>query len=179
MSWVDDVLEDWGAWRRGLGDAQGWGGALELDRLLCGARDPNAHSDPVCAEWAATAYGEEAGRRAVDHYVQLCSPELRLTAHLRYVGVWLPVEGDWEYKDRVREIALEGCPRMGMEVYFRDTRLTTAQIAEAMLVAPETVLERLRAVSDRVRRELSSAARNRKRDARSGKKYRAARLNAA
>lgn len=169
MSWVERVLEDWGAWRRAQGDAQGWGGALELDRLfqLCKTRDPGVHSDPVGSEFAATDHGEEAGRRAVDRYVRLCGPEPSLTAQLRYVGIWLPVEGDAGYKDRAKLIALEGCPRrwdMGMEIYYRETCLTAAQIAEAMQTDTGVVLERLKTVRDTVRLELLQDANNRKKD---------------
>lgn len=151
MSWVERVLEDWGAWRRAQGDAQGWGGALELDRLfqLCKLRDPGVHSDPVGSEFAATDHGEEAGRRAVDRYIQLCGPTLSLTARLRYAGVRM-LDGD----------------------KYRDVCLTAAQIGEATQVKPETVLERLRMVRSRVRSELLQDARNRK-------KERAARRNAA
>ena len=155
MSWVERVLEDWGAWRRAAGDAQGWGGAPEMDRLfqLCKTRDPGVHSDPVGAEFAATERGEEAGRRTVDRYIQLCGPILSLTARLRYAGTRHEFEecGVLRYKDVV---------------------WAPLAIAQLMEVKPETVLDRLRMVRGRVRLELLQDAKNRK-------KERAARCKAA
>ena len=155
MSWVERVLEDWGAWRRAAGDAQGWGGAPEMDRLfqLCKTRDPGVHSDPVGAEFAATDRGEEAGRRTVDRYIQLCGPILSLTARLRYVGT----------RERFED---------GAVTRYREVVWAPLAIAVVMAVKPETVLERLRVVRERVRHELLQDAKNRK-------KERAARRNAA
>lgn len=147
MSWVERVLEDWGAWKRAQGDAQGWGGALEFERLfqLCKTRDPGVHSDPVGAEFAATDHGEESGRRTVDRYIQLCGPTLSLTARLRYVGT--------------KELTTE----LGVERY-REVIWAPLAIAQLMAVKPETVLERLRMVRERLRRELLHDAKKRKQE---------------
>lgn len=177
MSWVERVLEDWGAWKRAQGEAQGWGGASEWEPR--GARDPNTHSDPVCAEWAATAYGEEAGRRAVDRFITLSGPTLALTARLRYAGAWLPVERP-EYKDKPRWIVsrgtLEGCGaeiEMAGEVWFTEAHSLTAQeIADWMRCGKQTVYERLERLRDYLRAELLH-------EAKKGKQDRAARRKAA
>ena len=161
MSWVERVLLDWGAWKRALGEAQGWGGASEWERPI-GARDPNTHSDPVCAEWSATAHGEESGRRRVDRYIESTGPTLAMTARLRFAGAWLPTERP-EYKDRSRWIVsrgtLEGCGgaeiEIAGEVWFREEpQLAVTQIALLMDCVQQTVYERLERVREAVRREL-------------------------
>jgi hypothetical protein len=165
MSWVDAILEDWGAWKRAQGEAQGWGGASEWEPV--GSRDPNTHSDPVGAEHSATSHGEETGRRRVDRYIELTGPTLALTARLRFAGAWLPTEHP-EYKDRPRWIVsrgtLEGCGEveveMAGEVWFRESpQLAASHIAVLMGCAAQTVRERLDRVREAVRRELQQDAR--------------------
>lgn len=147
MSWVERVLVDWGAWRRAQGEAQGWGGAVEFDRLfqLCNARDPGVHSDPVGSEFAAADSGEEAGRRAVDRYIALCGPMPCLTATLRYVGT----------REAVEEAGI---------LRYREVTWAPLAIAQVMGVDVDTVLERLRMVRERVRQELMHDAKKRKQE---------------
>lgn len=178
MSWVERVLEEWGAWARAKGDGQGWGGSLDLDRLCelaRGARDPGVHSDPVQAECAATAHDGQGRHQTVDRYVRMCAPLIAVTARLRYVGTVEPVEDEPERRDRMRwgvsRGTLEGCGHftdmtLAGPMWFRETAgLPVTRIAELMGVGKSTVYERLETLHAQIKAELVQAAKDRKKRA--------------
>src|SRR5690349_13987815 len=105
VSWVEDVLRQWGGWYRVKGEAQGWGGAVDFDRLFelgRGTRAPGVHSDPILSEVLATEADQQADMQRVHRHIMQCARTLQLTARLRYAGLWLPVVGDPERGDRLR-----------------------------------------------------------------------------
>lgn len=155
MSWVEDVLRQWGGWYRVKGEAQGWGGAVDFDRLFelgRGTRAPGVHSDPVFSEVLATEADQQADMQRVHRYIMQCARTLQLTARLRYAGLWLPVVGDPERGDRMRGGS-----------YYRDSHgLVVRQIADLMRCPEPTVYDRLSRLRQRIEAELRLDAKIRK-----------------
>lgn len=155
MSWVEDKLHEWGAWYRVKGEAQGWGGAVDFDRLFeLGRikRAPGVHSDPILSEVLATDADQQADMQRLHRYVMQCARPLQLTARLRYAGIWLPVQGDPERGDRLRG-----------GVYYRDSHGLVARQIAALMECPEsTVYDRLVRLRKRIEVELRHDAQIRK-----------------
>lgn len=155
MSWVEDILRQWGGWYRVKGEAQGWGGAVDFDRLFelgRGARAPGVHSDPILAEVLATEADQQADMQRVHRHITQCARTLQLTARLRYAGLWLPVIGEPERGDRLRG-----------GIYYRDSHgLTAGQIAGLMACPESTVYDRLVRLRRRIEAELRYDAKIRK-----------------
>lgn len=176
MSWVEEVLREWGGWLRSKGDGQGWGGSLDLDRLFelaRGQRNAGEHSDPTMAEVAATAADGQSAHQQVNRFVMLCEPILRRTAILRYAGIYEPTDTP-ERTDRARyvvgRIEYGSGPtdfvEVGSLMFFRETAgLPVAQVAEVMRVGRTTVYERLERLHAQIKAELIQTANERKKRA--------------
>lgn len=165
MSWVEDRLREWGAWYRVKGEAQGWGGAVDFDRLFelsRNVRAPGVHSDPILSEVLATEADQQAQMQRVHRHILQCPRTLQLTARLRYAGLWMPVAGEPERGDRLRG-----------GIYYRDVPgLVARQIASLMGCPDSTVYDRLVRLRQRIEAELRL-------DAEIRKNQRATRLRAA
>lgn len=173
MSWVEEVLREWGGWLRSKGDGQGWGGSLDLDRLFelaRGQRNAGEHSDPTMAEIAATAADGQSGHQQVHRFVMLCDAPLRITAALRYAGIYEPTD-DPERRDRQRYVvgrieygdAPTDFVEVGALLFFRETAgLPVARVADLMGVCSDTVYARLDRLHDTIRAELIQEAKTRK-----------------
>lgn len=174
MSWVETVLEEWGTWLRTKGAGQGWGGAVDLDRLFELARaprTPGVHSDPTYAEFASTAHDGQGRMQTVDRYVRQCRPELRIVARLRYAGILEAVDipGPKDHRRYIADsAALEGCGGfvLGLELWMSETHgLSVSRISEAMGAPASTIYDRLSRLHQQIRAELQQDARTRKKRA--------------
>lgn len=170
-TWVQAALEEWGTWLRTKGAGQGWGGAVDLDRLFELARAPrNAgeHSDPVLAEVCRTAYDGQDQAQRIDRYVKDCEPELRLVGRLRYAGVLEAVDipGPRDQHKLIVDVeALAGCGGfvLAIDAWMSETHgLAVSKISELMGSPQSTVYDRLDRLHERIRAELLQDARTRK-----------------
>lgn len=178
MSWVETVLEEWGTWLRTKGAGQGWGGAVDLDRLFELARaprTPGVHSDPTYAEFASTAHDGQGRMQTVNRYVLQCSPDVRLVGRLRYAGLLEPVAEPGP-KDRARwnvsRGTFDGCPErwadveMGGVVWWGESGgVPMSRIAVLMACDLSRVHGLLGALHKQIRAELLEDARTRKTNA--------------
>lgn len=173
MSWVEDVLGEWGTWFRTQGAGQGWGGSVDMDRLFqsCGFRDPGVHSDPVFSEVLATQRDGQGPHQRINRYILQCGPDVRMVAKLRYAGI---LERVSEAGPKVRSKwvvsateSLEGCGRFNMEFghwehWAESGALPVVAVAGLMECDESRVFGLLGALHKRIRAELLQDATTRK-----------------